>query len=46
MNTNYNELKKENYNEYIEKILNIYRLSSKDSTILFNIKEIPESEVV
>lgn len=38
MNTNYNELKKENYNEYIEKILNIYRLSSKDSSILFNIK--------
>ena len=38
MNTNYNELKKENYNEYIEKILNIHRLSSQDSSILFNIK--------
>ena len=38
MNTNYNEIDKNNYNEYIEKILNIYRLSSKDSSILFNIK--------
>lgn len=38
MNTNYNEIDKNNYNEYIEKVLNIYRLSSKDSSILFNIK--------
>lgn len=37
MNT-YNELSKNDYNDYIEKILNIYRLSSKDSSILFNIK--------
>ena len=26
------------YNNYIEKVLNIYRLSNKDSSILFNIK--------
>lgn len=38
MNTNYNEIDKNNYNEYIEKILNIYRLSTKDSSILFNMK--------
>ncbi len=38
MNTDYNVLNKNEYNEYIDKILNIYRLSSKDSSILFNIK--------
>lgn len=32
------ELNKNEYNDYIEKILNIYRLSNKDSSILFNIK--------
>ena len=38
MNSNLNELNKIDYNDYIEKILNIYRLSNKDSSILFNIK--------
>lgn len=38
MNSNLNELNKNEYNDYIEKILNIYRLSNKDSSILFNIK--------
>ena len=38
MDTNYNVLNKNDYNEYIEKVLNVYRLSSKDSSILFNIK--------
>lgn len=38
MNFNLNELNKNEYNDYIEKILNIYRLSNKDSSILFNIK--------
>ena len=33
-----NELNKNEYNEYIEKILNVYRLSNKDSSILFNVK--------
>ena len=37
MNSNLNELNKNEYNDYIEKILNIYRLSNKDSSILFNI---------
>ena len=38
MNSNINELTKNEYNDYIDKILNIYRLSNKDSSILFNIK--------
>lgn len=38
MNLNYNELNKNSYNDYIEKILNIYRLSNKDSSILFDLK--------
>ena len=33
MNSNLNELNKNEYNDYIEKILNIYRLSNKDSSI-------------
>lgn len=28
----------DNYQEYIEKVVNIFRLSSKDSSILFNLK--------
>lgn len=33
-----NKLNEDNYSDYIEKIINIFRLSSKESSILFDLK--------